>query len=315
MAAVKLAVDFDKSFTRIAAISNTSAGAIEGMKQEVLALSGETAQAPTELADALFFLASAGLDAEPKSCRPWRRRRRHRQLALGRRRTSRTSSASALNAYSDRAWTASKATDVLVAAVREGRAEPEEFANALGRILPIASTVGVSFDQVAASMATLSNIGLDVNEATTAMRGVLQALAAPGKQAADALAGIGLSAQRHARRDLRARDRRRPPASLDQAVKQQTDTDAEYNNVMRQIIPNVRALTGVFGLTVQEAEKVDAIFKRDPRFDGATGEAFRTTAESDAFRLQKAMNDLVVAGTQLGTSGAAAAGDRRGLPG
>jgi hypothetical protein len=62
--AVKVGFDFDKSFTRIAAITNTSAGAIEGMKEQVLKLSGETAQAPTELADALFFLSSAGLKAD-----------------------------------------------------------------------------------------------------------------------------------------------------------------------------------------------------------------------------------------------------------
>ena len=184
---------------------------------------------------------------------------------------------------------------------REGRAEPEEFANALGRILPIASTVGVTFDQVAASMASLSNIGLDVNEATTAMRGVLQALAAPGKQAADALASLGLSAQ-----DMLDAISERgiigALRQLDAAAKQQTQTQAEYNGVMREIIPNVRALTGVFGLTVQEAEKVDAIFRRVLDSSGALGEAFKTTAESDAFLLQKAMNDLVVVGTQLGTS-------------
>jgi TP901 family phage tail tape measure protein len=299
-ASIKLAIDFDRSFTRIAAISNTSAGAIEGMKEQVLALAGETAQSPTELADALFFLASAGLDAS-EVMPALEASAKASAVGLGETADVANIVASALNAYSGSGLTAAKATDVLVAAVREGRAEPEEFATALGRILPIASTVGVTFDQVAASMATLSNIGLDVNEATTAMRGVLQALAAPGKQAAEALDSLGLSSQQLLD-EISEHGIIGAIRTLDAAAKAQTTTQAGYNSVLREIIPNIRSLTGVFGLTVQEGEKVDSIFKRILDSTGATGEAFQTTAESEAFQLQKAMNDLVVAGTKLGTA-------------
>ena len=299
-AAVKLGLDFDRSFTRIQAISNTSADAIEGMKDQVLTLAGATAQSPTELADALYFLASAGLDAA-EVMPALEASARASAVGLGETADVANIVASALNAYADTGLTAAKATDVLVAAVREGRAEPEEFANALGRILPIASTVGVTFDQVAASMSTLSNIGLDVNEAVTAMRGVLQALAAPGKQAAEAMAAIGLSSQDMldaiSEKGIIGAIR-----DLDKAAKAQTTTDAAYNNVLRQIIPNVRSLTGVFGLTTQEAEKVDAIFQKVLHSSGDLGDAFRTTAEQDSFRLTKAINDIVVGLTRLGTS-------------
>jgi TP901 family phage tail tape measure protein len=295
---VKLALDFDKSFTRIAAITNTSAGAIEGMKEEVLALSGETAQAPTELADALFFLSSAGLDAADVMP-ALEASAKASAVGLGTTADVANIVASALNAYSKSGLTAAAATDVLVAAVREGRAEPEEFANALGRILPIASTVGVTFDQVAASMAALSNIGLDVNEGVTAMRGVLQAIAAPGTQAAEALDQLGLSAQDLL--DSIAEDGIIGALRLlDEAAKEQTSTQAEYNNVLRQIVPNIRALTGVLGLTVQEASKVDTIFDNVQNSTGDLADAFGTTAESEAFRLQKALNDLAVQATALG---------------
>lgn len=298
--AVKAALDFDKSFTRIAAISNTSSTAIASMKDEVLALSGETAQAPTELADALFFLSSAGLKAE-EIMPALEASAKASAVGLGTTADVANIVASALNAYAGSGLTAASATDVLVAAVREGRAEPEEFANALGRILPIASTVGVTFDQVAASMAALSNIGLDVNEGVTAMRGVLQAIAAPGTQAAQALDDLGLSSQQLL--DAISEDGIIGALRLlDTAAKQQTDTQADYNNVLRQIIPNVRSLTGVLGLTVQEASKVDSIFDAVKDSSGALGDAFRTTAESDSFAMSKALNDLVVEATKLGRS-------------
>lgn len=298
--AVKAALDFDKSFTRIAAISNTSADAIASMKTEVLGLAGETAQSPTELADALFFLSSAGLKAE-EVMPALEASAKASAVGLGTTADVANIVASALNAYAGSGLTAAAATDVLVAAVREGRAEPEEFANALGRILPIASTVGVTFDQVAASMAALSNIGLDVNEGVTAMRGVLQAVAAPGTQAAKALDDLGLSSQQLL--DAISEDGIIGALRLlDKAAKEQTDTQADYNNVLRQIIPNVRSLTGVLGLTVQQASKVDSIFDAVKDSSGALGDAFRTTAESDSFAMTKALNDLVVEATKLGRS-------------
>jgi TP901 family phage tail tape measure protein len=299
-ASVKLALDFDKAFTRIAAISNTSAGAIEGMKAEVLALAGETAQSPQELADALFFLASAGLKASDVMP-ALEASAKASAVGLGTTADVANIVASALNAYSESGLTAAQATDVLVAAVREGRAEPEEFANALGRILPIASTVGVTFDQVAASMAALSNIGLDVNEGVTAMRGVLQAIAAPGTQAAEAMDTLGLSAQQLL--DAISEDGIIGALRLlDEAAQAQTDTQAGYNDALRKIIPNVRALTGVLGLTVQESGKVDAIFSNVLNSTDSLGKAFATTAESEAFQLQKALNDLVVTGTRFGAN-------------
>jgi TP901 family phage tail tape measure protein len=178
VASVKAAADFDQAMTRVAALSNTSASAVEGMRDEVLKLSGETAQAPQELADALFFLASAGLDAE-EVMPALEASAKGAAVGLGTTADVANIVASAMNAYSKSGLTAAQVTDTLTAAVREGRAEPEEFAQALGRILPIASTIGVTFDQVTASLASLSNIGLDVNEGVTAMRGVFQALAAP----------------------------------------------------------------------------------------------------------------------------------------
>ena len=61
IAATKLSLEYDDAFTKIAAVSNASAQDVAKWKNEVLDLAGATAQAPKELADALFFLASAGL--------------------------------------------------------------------------------------------------------------------------------------------------------------------------------------------------------------------------------------------------------------
>jgi TP901 family phage tail tape measure protein len=296
-AAVKTALEFEESFTRISAISNSSAADVVRWKGEVLDLSRETARAPKELADALFFLSSAGLDSA-QVMDALEVSAKAAASGLGSTVDVANIVASAMNAYADSALTAAQVTDTLVAAVREGRAEPEEFAGALGRILPIAVQAGVTFQDVTASLAGLSNVGLDVDEAVTAMRGVLQAVVAPGAQAAEAMDSLGLSAQQLL--DSISEDGLVGALRLlDQRAKATTDTQADYIGVLRKVIPNVRALTGVLGLTGQEAAKLDRIVNNVRHSTGSLGEAMKTTAESDAFKLAQAMNDLQVTSLEL----------------
>src|SRR5687768_11176187 len=112
----KLAFDFDKAFTKISAISNASAADIEAWKEQVLSLAGETAQAPEELADALFFLASAGLDAA-QIMPTLEMAAKASAVGLGETADIANILASALNAYAASGLTAAQATDTLVAAV------------------------------------------------------------------------------------------------------------------------------------------------------------------------------------------------------
>src|SRR6185436_17342784 len=157
---------------------------------------------------------------------------------------------------------------------------------------------GVTFDQVAGSMAVLSNIGLDVNEAVTAMRGVMQAIAAPGTEAAEAMNQLGISSQDLL--DVISEDGIIGALRLlDARAKANTKTTADYFAVLQNVVPNVRALTGVLGLTGQAAEKVNAVFEKVADSTGATDDAFRTTAQSSAFQIKKALNDIAISGQKI----------------
>ena len=60
-AAIKASVDFESSMSKIVGLVGIASDEVKMMQQEVLALSGATAKAPVELADALFVVTSAGL--------------------------------------------------------------------------------------------------------------------------------------------------------------------------------------------------------------------------------------------------------------
>src|SRR5690606_18410876 len=68
---------------------------------------------------------------------------------------------SAMNAYAASGLSAAEATDVLVATAEAGKAEPAELAQQMGRLLPISSELGISFQDVGAGLAALSLSGND----------------------------------------------------------------------------------------------------------------------------------------------------------
>lgn len=291
VAVTKMALDFEDAFVRIDAASNASTEDINRWKGEVLDLAGETAQAPMELADALYFLASAGLSAGQVTD-TLEASAKASAVGLGDTGDIARLTANALNAYAGTGLTAVQVTDDLVAAIKAGTAEPDEFADALGRVLPIASAAGVGFDQVTASLAALSNIGLDVSEGVTALRGLLQAIVAPGKEAGRTLAGLGISTS-----ELRnTLEEDGLPAALDLL----TEATGGNLDVLRKIIPNIRALTGELGLTGKNAEQVAKIFADVANSQGELAEAFQTTTEGPMFAFRQAAAQAQVAFIRLG---------------
>lgn len=288
---VKAALEYEKAFQRIGAISNTSADNLAVWKDGLLEISRTTSVPATELADALYFLSSAGLEAS-EIMPTLEASAKAAAVGLGTTADIAKITANALNAYAGTGLTAAQVTDTLVAAVREGSADPEEFATALGRILPAARAAGIGFDEVTASLAVLSNIGLDVNEGVTAMRGLFLALTSPTQQASDALRSVGITTD-----ELRAiiRDK-----GIIAALQELEDATGGNLDTMKKIIPNVRALTGALGLTGQAANKVDAVFKATLESTGSLSDAFEATMKGPAKQLETSFNALALAGLEVG---------------
>lgn len=291
VAATKMALDFDKAFTQISAVTNTSQKQVENWKEGVKDLAGETARSPQELADALYFLASAGLESS-KVMPVLELSAKAAAAGLGETQDIARLTANAMNAYADSGLTAAEVTDTLVAAVREGTAEPSEFADAMGRILPVAAKADVEFDEVAASLAVLSNIGLDVNEGVTAMRGLLSALVAPSEKAKDTMKELGITTD-----GLREIIAERGVLEAMQFLEERTKGNIDQ---MKNLIPNIRALTGQFGVTGQEANKVAEIFENVSDASGSLDDAFEETERGAAFQFEQAMVDLNTVLLELG---------------
>jgi TP901 family phage tail tape measure protein len=290
-AATAMALSYEDAFTKISAVSNASAEDIAKWHEQIKGLAVATARDPRELAEALYFLASAGLKVN-QVFPALKAAAQGAAVGLGETQDIAKLTANVLNAYPDIVGGAAGAIDTLVAAVKAGTAEPSEFAAAMGRILPIASKAKVGFDEIAASLAGLSNIGLDVNEGVTAMRGLLAAMVAPGTQAAEALKDIGITAD-----ELRGVLAEGGLLAAMQLLEERTGGNIDK---LQDIIPNIRSLTGQLGLTGENAQVVADIFEQVTNNTGELSEALDETKAGPMFRMRQGLAELKVAAIELG---------------
>lgn len=284
--AIGPAIKLEAEFAKIEGLTNTPAAAIDGLRDSVINLSKEIPVSSQEMAEGLYFISSSGftgaeamdiLTASSKAA----------AAGLGETKTIADAVTSTLNAYQMAGSDAARVTDILLTTVKEGKGEPADLAGSLGRVLPIAAAAGVSMEQVAASMATMTRTGLTAEESATALRGAIGALMAPGKQARDALESIGMSAD-----EVRSSIRDRGLLETLQTLMEKTGGNVE---ILDLIIPNIRALTGVLSTAGSQAGEYSRILDSMTRASGATEKAFATmsdTVESKGKRLENTLGAI-----------------------
>jgi TP901 family phage tail tape measure protein len=290
---VTAAMDFESSVAKMGTQVGLSAAEVDTLGGAAMNL-GHTGRGPRELADAMFFVTSAGLrgadavDVLEMSAKA-------AAIGLGETATIADLVTSAVNAYGSEALSASDATDVLVGTVRAGKAEASELAGAMGGVLPIASEMGVSLDQVGAAMAAMTRTGTDAATSATQLRAIMVTLMKPTKDSQEALAEFGLSAA-----GLRQTIQEDGLFAALMLIKQAVGDNEE---AMARIFPNVRALAGVLDLTGANASETAAIFEDLTNVTGATDEAFERwgeTTEASMARAKAAVEGVKIElGTQL----------------
>lgn len=290
-AAGKMSLSFEKAMTNIRALVGASDQQMEEYQAGVLALAETVPQGPQVLADALYFVTSSGfegaaalavLEASAKAA----------AAGLGETEQVARIVGAAVNAYGEENLKASEATDVLLATVREGTAEPEELAQVLGRVLAPAQAVGVEFGELGGAVAGLTLGGLDAAEAVTALRGVLSTFLKPTSQTRDLLEDAGTSIA-EVRKQVAEK-------GLLPALQDLRDRFGDNQDALGKLFPNVRALNGFLALTGANAEKNAAAMDDVTDSVGDTNKAFAEASEDAQFQLERAWSQMRVALIEAG---------------
>jgi len=291
IAAVKMGSDFDKSMTKIKTLVGIAGDEVDNMSVRVKKLAKDTAISSTEAADALFFITSAGIKGAT-AMEVLEASLMASAVGLGDTKTVADLATSAMNAYGSEVLSASNATDVMLATVREGKLAPEELAGAMGRVLPLASAMGVEFNEVGAAFAALSRTGTNAAEAATQIRGIFSSLLKPTTEAEGALQSMGLSAQ-GLRKSLADDGLLATLEILKSKFEGNEDAAA-------LVFGNIRALSGVLDLVGANADTTKTIFDKMNNTMGDTSTAFDKVEKSSSFKLAKSLNNIKETFVDLG---------------
>jgi TP901 family phage tail tape measure protein len=157
--------------------------AMDTMTADVLGFAKEMGVIPNEVAPALYQAISAGVPAD----NVFSFLETAQKAAVGGvtdLTTAVDGISTVVNSYGEEIMDADKASDLMFTAVRLGKTTFEELSASLFNVLPSASALGVTFEEVTAAMATMTAQGVPTSVATTQMRQMLVELSKEGGKTA-----------------------------------------------------------------------------------------------------------------------------------
>ena len=191
-----------------------------------------------------------------------------------------------LSAYGAENQSAALTGDQLAAAVRLGNFEQSGLARALPILISVAAEAGISFGDLAASMATASRVQPRLQENATGLRQLIFALISPTAQAQRQLRDTGLSVTFFAN-SLRERGLLPTLQSLVEVV-------GDDNVALRELLGSVEAVTVLQNILSAGMEEATRIFDEVNMASGdlaTTYESFDSTAALEVRRVFAQIRD------------------------
>jgi TP901 family phage tail tape measure protein len=281
VASFNLGKNFETEMAKIVGLVGISKDQVDDWGQKILDMAPKLGKAPKELAEGLYFVTSAGIRGA-EAMEVLEMAAKASAAGLGETKTIADVVTSAMNAYGAENLNAAQATDILVAAVREGKTDAAELAGSLGFVLPVASEMGVQFHEVSAAMAAMTRTGSSASEAGTQLKAILSGLLKPSEGAEKALKEMGLSSA-----GLRKQIKEEGLLKALQTLRKTTNKFGD--DAMAKVFPNIRGLSGVLDLMGSNAKDNEAVFKALSESGGELDFAFQNVSNTIDFKWNQAI--------------------------
>ncbi|EAC8477293.1 phage tail tape measure protein [Listeria monocytogenes] len=191
--AVKTTVDFDSAMRKAGAIAGATPAEFEKMSAAAMEMGATTSLSASEVANAMTEMAAKGFDANQSiAAMPGviaAAEASGEDLA-----TTADVVTSALNGFQLSADESGRVADVLAMSANKSAAGVADLGYSFKYAAPIAHSLGISMEELAASTGIMVDAGLDGSQAGTTLRMALTRLVKPTKNAQEAMDGIGFSA-------------------------------------------------------------------------------------------------------------------------
>ncbi len=263
---------FQESMTNVQALLGASAADTAKLSDEILKIGANAREGPQAAADAFSDIVGGVSDAST-----------HMAILEAAIATSEAGAAelagttsaliSVMNSYGYSADKATRVSDVLTRTVGMGVGTMDEFAAALPSVTGLANSMGISFEELAGSMAFLTTKGFSASESATQLRASMTALMNPNAVMLKAFKELGV-----ANGELLVKQ-----YGLVGALEMVSKTNVASQDGLAKTLGSVEALNGVLALTGDGATEFSDQFVSG--IDGATAAAQKIQLDSVAAQM------------------------------
>jgi len=291
IAITKTAKDYEYSMQKIVGLVGVSQTQVNAWNKELLQMGPALGKGPKELADALYFVTSSGfkgaeaLDIVQKSAKA-------SAAGLGETKSVADLVTSAMSAYSSSGLTASHTLDILTAAVREGKGEAADYANHLGDIIPVASQMGISFDQVAGAISAVTLTGQNVSKAVTGIRQALFEIEKPSAESIKNAKAMGIS--------FGELQNVITNKGLLAGLKMMSDLTKKHGDDLSSVFPNIRAYNSILSLLGDRYTENVSLIQRVIGSTGSLENAYKAIGDTIEQKYNQAVSSVQASLIKMG---------------
>lgn len=276
------AADYYRRISLIQTISQKSGESFDSWNAAIKRVANELGRPATEVADAAYDALSNQVIDTTKDFVLLTE-----AIRLGKNTASDTGTAlnlmsSIINGFGKSTEQAESITSSLVTTVDLGRVQLSELNSTLGRSGALAKNVAVSFEEVEAGIALLTQSGIDSAEAVTLLNNVFVQLGKPNEALAAQLKKMGFETGRQAVETL----------TLSGVMKELGTAARGTADGLATFFPEIRGLRGASALTGAELKKFDSILKEIETSAGRSKQAAEILSKNVGQKFQEELNKI-----------------------
>lgn len=291
--ASKKAIEFDNGMrevlTLLPELGNES---FEKLKNQALSFSKDIGKAPEETVKALYQALSAGIPRE--NVFEFLKTAGEASIAgVSDLKTSVDGLTSVTNAYGSEILNAQKASDIMFQTVKLGKTDFTQLSNSLYNVIPIASAIGVQFEDIGAAIAAMTAQGVPTSVATTQIRQSLVELNKEGSVAYETFKQISGES---------FKDFIAGGGNLQEALQMMSDYAEKTGKEVTSMFSSVEAGNAVLALSGKNASKFKDYLDQVRNSVGATSEAFKKIDDGAARQFERLQAELSALVIELGNN-------------
>lgn len=178
---VKSAMDFQTLTQRLVTTAGESQGALGTIRSGIMQVAQQTGSSANDLAKSMYIVEAAGFDAAHGGLDVLKASTEGAKLEGSDFGTVANAVTDILKDYHKGAGQAANVTSQLVAAVSVGKANFQTMSASMANVLPLASAVGIKFNDVAGVLAEMTSHGMTAQRASQNIAMALRSLEGPSK--------------------------------------------------------------------------------------------------------------------------------------